>query len=99
MLDLDEPAVTRAAGLLRAFRDDDRATFDGILASDYQRDPPTAWATFCAVFAVADRALDWLGHETGYSNEELLAMFTTALVDHLGKMRGPDDGDTGATDH
>lgn len=97
MLDLDEAAVTRAAGLLRAFRADDRATFDGIMASDYQRDPPTPWVTFCAVFAFADRGLDWLEHETGHDHETLLAMFTQAMVDFLTEWRNGNDGDTGDT--
>lgn len=95
MIEFDQAAVTRAAGLLRAFREDDEATFHGIMASDYQRDPPTPWQTFCAVFCVADRAIDWLEHETEHDNETLLAMFTAALVNFLTERENEDDGDTG----
>ena len=95
MIDLDHAAITRAAGLLRAFRADDTEQLGAILATDYQGgDPRAAYRTFSAVIAYADRALDWLEHETGKPHEQLLTgFFVPALLSAVDQgQRGQEGG-------
>lgn len=87
MLSVDEPAVLRAAGLLRAFRNGDDATFGAILASDYQSDGQSAFRTFCAVFAYADRLLDAVEHETGTPTDDILNNLTAGLARIVDEVR------------
>jgi hypothetical protein len=72
MLDVDKPAIMRAAGLLKAFEDGDEETFQGILISDYEGDPASAWRTFCAVFAYADRLADAIATFQGTTVAEVI---------------------------
>lgn len=88
MLDVDQPAIHRAAGLLRAFHQGDEAAFVEILASDYQGDGGGAFRTFCAMLAYTDRAIDWLQHETGLTHEQLL---TEKFVPALAEIAAPPD--------
>lgn len=92
MLDVDEAAVLRATALLRAFDDGDREHWAAVLASD-QDDPRAPYATFCAMTALLDRALDWITHETGRDRDELLELFTAAFVDLLRRCRDEQEGE------
>lgn len=93
MLDLSESAILRAVGLLRAFRQDDEATFHAVLANE-QTDPGAVWETFCAMTAVADRALDSVEHLSGDDPETVYRAFTTGLLGVMARLaeRDEDDG-------
>jgi hypothetical protein len=92
MLEVDESAVMRVAGLMRAFDADDAEQWGAVLASD-QDEPKAPYFTFCAMAAYLDRALDWLTHETEHSRDDLLDMLQAAFVKLLAEIEEEGDSD------
>lgn len=82
MIETTEAAVSVAAGLLRAFSDEDAEHFYAVMASQYGEgaEPGAAYHTFCALLALVDRLLDYTATVTGTPPRELLTEATRVLL-------------------
>lgn len=93
MLDVDAPAVFRAIGLLRAMHDGATARWSAVLAADHEpAGDASPYKTFCAMTALADRAIEGICGLTGESRDDVLSNFHTAFVKLINDLDNRDDG-------
>lgn len=92
MLDVDAPAVFRAIGLLRAMHDGDAQRWSAVLAADNEpAGDASPYKTFCAMTALADRAIEGIWGLTGETRDDVLTSFTTAFVKLLADLENRGD--------